>query len=218
MEIRRTANAGILLKLDGVSLLLDGVCREEYPYPATPPEERAALSESYPDVIAFTHAHNDHYDPDFAAVYQKQTNGVVLGPGELPGCRAVTEPVKVGNVIITPIKSRHIGVAGKTTDHVSFLIRGRKCVLFTGDASVLQWKNRQDLPAVDVVIAPYAYAATPSALELVKALGARELVVLHLPQRTRDPYGLWAPVDAVLEQGSGICVYIPDLCQTLFLP
>ena len=91
MQIRRTANAGILLMLDGKTVLLDGVCREEYPYPATPPLARAALSESWPDVIAFTHMHNDHYDPDFAADYKKQTNGVILGPESLPG--ATAEPV-----------------------------------------------------------------------------------------------------------------------------
>ena len=51
MEIRRTANAGVLLKLDGVSILMDGVCREVKPYPATPPEERALLSSCYPDVM-----------------------------------------------------------------------------------------------------------------------------------------------------------------------
>ena len=54
MELVRTANAGILLKLDGKTILLDGVCREVKPYPATPPETRAKLMESYPD-IRFSH-------------------------------------------------------------------------------------------------------------------------------------------------------------------
>ena len=73
MEIRRTANAGVLLKLDGISILMDGVCREIKPYPATPPEERDAICASYPDMVCFTHAHKDHYDPSFAAEYEKQT-------------------------------------------------------------------------------------------------------------------------------------------------
>ena len=43
MELVRTANAGILLKLDGKTILLDGVCREVKPYPATPPKLREQL-------------------------------------------------------------------------------------------------------------------------------------------------------------------------------
>lgn len=217
MEIRRTANAGILLTLDGVSILLDGVCREEYPYPATPPEERFDLSRCYPDVIAFTHAHNDHYDPDYAADYQKQTNGVILGPGDLPGCKATMESITVGGVTVTPIPSRHIGAAGRTTSHISFLIRGSRCVWFTGDSSPLYWKDQTHLPTPDVVVAPYAYAATPSALKLVKDLGAKVLVILHLPTRQQDPYGLWDGVEATLKQDCSLSAFIPDMSQTLSL-
>lgn len=216
MQIRRTANAGILLTLDGKTVLLDGACREEYPYPATPPQELALLRASWPDVIAFTHMHNDHYDPDFAADYKKQTNGVILGPVSLPG--ATAEPVCIGNLKIMTIPSRHIGAAGKTTDHVSFLIMGTKTVLFTGDATPLGWKNREDLPQIDVVAAPYAYAATPSALEIVKSLGAKDLVLLHLPDRGRDPYDLWTPVDATLIQAGDLPVYILEMSEMILLP
>ena len=37
MEIRRTANAGVLLKLDGVRILLDGLCDRVEGYLPTPP-------------------------------------------------------------------------------------------------------------------------------------------------------------------------------------
>ena len=69
MEIRRTANAGVLLTLDGVTILMDGVCREVKPYPVTPPEERDALSKCWPDVVAFTHSHPDHCDLSFVSEY-----------------------------------------------------------------------------------------------------------------------------------------------------
>lgn len=213
MELTRTANAGVLLKLDGVSILLDGVCREEYPYPATPPEIKAQLMEKMPDAVAFTHAHKDHYDPAFAA-YALQKNGVILGPED---CQGSMDPVTMGAVKITPIPSRHIGAAGKTTSHVSFVIEGSQCVLFTGDSSPLYWKDKTYLPVPDVVVAPYAYAATPSALELVKGLGAKELVILHLPPCANDPYDLWTPVETTLKQGSGIHTAIPDLGETMYL-
>lgn len=213
MQLRRTANAGVLLKLDGVTILMDGVCREEYPYPATPPEIKAELTANLPDAVAFTHAHNDHYDPDFAA-YALQKNGVILGPAD---CHGTMEPACVGTVKITPVTSRHIGAAGKSTCHISFVIEGSQCVWFTGDCSPLYWKNKTDLPVPDVVIAPYAYASTMPALELVKDLGAKDLVILHLPPRADDPYGLWQAVETTLEQGSGIRTHIPDLDQIISL-
>lgn len=213
MKLRRTANAGVLLKLDGVSILLDGVCREEYPYPATPPEIKAELMANLPDAVAFTHVHKDHYDPDFAA-YALQKNGVILGPDE---CQGTMESLAVDNVWITPVSNRHIGAAGKTVSHVSFIVQGSQCVWFTGDSSPLFWKGKTHLPAPDVVVAPYAYAATPTAMELVKELGAKKLVILHLPKRTEDPYQLWSAVESTLKQGRGVDTSIPDLGQTISL-
>ena len=200
MEIRRTANAGVLLKLDGVSILMDGVCREVKPYPATPPEERAALCQCWPDVVSFTHAHKDHYDPTFAAEYQKQTGGVILGPEDLPGCRSSMEAQRVREVTVTVIPSRHIGGAGKTTSHASFLVCGSKCIWFLGDSSPLLWKDRQDLPRPDVLIVPYAYANTPSGWAVTQALCPGQVVLLHMPERDRDDLGLWDAVDGVLSQ------------------
>lgn len=214
MELRRTANAGVLLKLDGVSILLDGVCREVSPYPATPPEERALLTASWPDVVAFTHAHKDHYDPVYAAEYQKQTNGVVLGPQTLPGVTATTEARQVGAVKIMPIPSRHIGAAGKDTPHVGFVIEGTKTVWFTGDASVSQWKGKPELPAPDVVIVPYAYANTPTSWAFTKSLQA-QVVLLHMPVREQDTLGLWAAVEATT--GTDQKLHIPAMSQTIFL-
>ena len=168
MEIRRTANAGVLLKLDGVSILLDGVCREVNPYLATPPEEREELSRCLPDVVAFTHTHKDHYDPGFAAFYSERTNGVILGPED---CRGIQSSVTVRGVTVMPIKSRHIGKAGQTVKHYSFIVSGTKCVWFLGDASPLQWRQTEDLPKPDVVIVPYAYAITDTAWQITRQFG-----------------------------------------------
>ena len=215
MEIRRTANAGVLLKLDGVTILLDGVCREVKPYPATPPEERELLSRCYPDVVAFTHSHKDHYDPAFAAEYIRQTGGVILGPEDLPGIRASMSPVSTNGVTVTPIPSRHIGAAGKTTPHVSFIIQGTKCVWFLGDAAPSQWRTRQDLPKPDVLIVPYAYANTPAGWSAARNLGAKAYVLVHMPEREQDTIGLWNAVETVAAQAENLIV--PQMGQTLML-
>ena len=207
MELRRTANAGILLKLDGITILMDGVCREVKPYPATPPEVKAELKAKLPDVIAFTHAHKDHYDPGFAAEILRQ-NGVILGPTD---CHGTIEPATVGAVRITPVESRLIGAAGKETAHVSFVIEGSACVWFTGDAAPTQW-SRMSLPAPDVLVVPYAYCITPSAWENTKRLGAKKVILLHMPLPEEDPLGLWTAVHSTVGEDP---LYIPAINETI---
>ena len=215
MEIRRTANAGVLLKLDGISILMDGVCREIKPYPATPPEERAAICASYPDMVCYTHSHKDHYDPSFAAEYEKQTGGVILGPGDLPGCSASMEKRTVGNVTVTPIVSRHIGKVGATISHASFIVKGSKCVWFLGDSSPTLWKDRADIPKPDVLIVPYAYTITPSGWALTRSLGAEKVILLHMPAREEDSIGLWAATEATTAMPDALL--IPAMGQTITL-
>ena len=211
MEIRRTANAGVLLKLDGVTILMDGVCREVKPYPATPPEVKAELTENMPDIVAFTHAHKDHYDPGFAA-NAMQKNGVILGPSD---CHGSMEQLTVGNVRITPIPSRHIGGAGKTTPHASFIIEGSRCIWFTGDAAPTQWQ-RCDLPKPDVLIVPYAYCATPSAWSATRNLGAKQVVLVHMPAVQDDEIGLWKAVkDTVSDPCADLDFFVPDMHEII---
>ena len=216
MEIRRTANAGVLLKLDGLSLLLDGVCREVSPYPATPEEERIRLLQSCPDILAFSHTHLDHCDPAFASAWQKQTGRVILCPGEIPDCRTSSKIFHRREITIIPIETRHIGKTEPGLRHCSYVIRGSRCVWFLGDASPLQWKGRkgrEELPAPDVLICPYAYASTPAAWQITGSLGAKEILILHLPDRQTDPFGLWMQVEntagdvvKILEMGESICL------------
>ena len=208
MELTRTANAGMLLKLDGVTILMDGVCREVRPYPATPPEIKAQLTENIPDAVAFTHSHKDHYDPGFAAAVMRK-NGVILGPSD---CHGSMEPLTVGGVRITPVPSRHIGTAGKTTQHVSFLIEGSLCIWFTGDATPTQWQ-KADLPRPDVLVVPYAYCNTETAWTATQRLGAERVILLHMPAPEEDSIGLWDAVRVAVGDNPGL--YIPAMNETV---
>ena len=223
MELRRTANAGVLLKLDGVTILMDGVCREVKPYPATPPEVKEELKANLPDAVAFTHAHKDHYDPGFAA-YFLQKNGVILGPSD---CHGSMEPRTVGKVRITPVSSRHIGAAGKMIAHASFIIEGSLCVWFTGDAAPAQWRQHS-FPKPDVLIVPYAYCNTASAWAATKKLGSKTVVLVHMPKSEEEAVDLWSsvkettgyPCEPACEGNkSGISpdLYIPDMNETVLI-
>lgn len=193
MFIKRTASAGILLKLDGASILLDGVCREVQPYPATPLWVKRELEEQLPDAVCYTHAHKDHYDPSFARYYTQQTGSAIVAPASLGGCNTA----QINDVKITAVPSRHIGKVGMDIDHVSFVIEGTKCVWFMGDSAPLQWRGRTDLPQPDVLLIPYAYLLSEPTWAFTRSMGAK-IVLLHMPTRDNDPIGLWSAVSEVV--------------------
>lgn len=211
MEIKRTANAGVLLMLDGVRVLLDGVSREILPYLPTPEEVRKELLQAPADVLCFTHQHADHYDAAFVSEYLQKTAGPILGPADIPFCRQ--ETMQIGGVCITQILSRHIG-KHESIGHVSFILEGSKCVWFMGDASPLQWRGRTDLPHPDILIAPYAYA-TGSGWQISQSLGADAIVLVHLPERSNDIYSLWDAVEETVGQGSRERLFLPSIGEEI---
>lgn len=213
MEIKRTANAGVLLRLDGKRILLDGVCREVKPYLATPLELRGALLQEKPDVVAFTHAHADHYDPSFVSEYLQSAAGPIMGPADIPF--STQDTIRVGEVTITPVDSHHMGKA-EPMGHRSYIIQGSKCVWFMGDASPLHWLERTDLPRPDVLLAPYGFVIGRG-WEITRALNPGMLLLLHLPDRMGDIYGLWDAVEHTVASDSHPIVLIPKMGETIRL-
>lgn len=124
------------------------------------------------------------------------------------------EQLRVGEITVTAVPSRHIGKSEPGLSHHSLIIQGSKCVWFMGDAAPLQWKNRTDLLKPDVLIAPYAYANTKAAWELTCTL-ADKVVLLHLPERTNDPYGLWQTVETTTAGATNL--HIPQIGETVCL-
>ena len=210
MILKRTANAGILLALDSVSILFDGVSREGTAYPATTVDMQDFLIQAKPDAVCFSHIHPDHFDEDFALRYAEKVGGQVIGPvGEQ--LSSTTDSVQVGTVKITPIDTRHIGKVGINMPHMSFIAEGTSCVWFLGDAAVLQWKNKNDLPKPDVLIVPFAYATTATSWEITKSLGAKHIVIVHMPDKDNDPYQLWQSVMTTIDDQNAVEIWIPDI-------
>lgn len=211
MEIQRTANAGVLLKMDGVSILLDGLADRVEGYLPTPAQMAEGLLENPPDILAFTHDHPDHCSHALLSQYRKQNLRPIFGPESLS-----LGAVRVGGVTITPVESRHLGKVEPGLQHVSYIIKGSQCVWFMGDAAPLQWKNRADLPRPDLLIGPYAYANTKSAWELTKSL-TDKMILLHLPSREEDTYDLRNTVDATVSNKGDVSVWIPEIGETITL-
>ena len=211
MLIQRTANAGVLLQLDNAKILLDGFCKADGPYLATPDHIRDALMADPPDILAFTHEHDDHFHGALAEQYRKQTLRPILGPENLP-YGTTTRGVAVGGVGILPVKSRHIGKEYFHLPHVSYCIQGSKTIWFLGDAAPSQWLGREE--KADVIIAPFAYALSESAWRMTCSM-TKTVVLVHMPLRDNDPAALWPQVEAVTGKFCPVELHIPALGEKL---
>ena len=210
MELQRTANAGVLLKMDGVSILLDGLADRVEGYLPTPGAMAEKLLENPPDALVVTHYHPDHCSDALLLTYRKQNLRPIYGPESL-----YSGAIQVGEVTVTPVASRHIGKTEPGLLHTSYILQGSKCVWFMGDAAPLQWKNRIDLPKPDVLIAPYAYGNTKAVWDMSCAL-TKNIVLLHLPDKENDPYRLWEAVEATT-RGATANLWIPQIGETIII-
>ena len=211
MLLSRVSNAGVLVDLDGVKILLDGFCRQEGPYMATPTAIRESLLADPPDMLAFTHDHPDHFDGETVAKYRKQTLRPVIGPENLP-YGTTCHGVAVGGVSVLPVKSRHIGKEYFHVPHVSYDIEGSKSVWFLGDAVPSQWHGIDR--KADVIIAPFSYALSDSAWRMTCQL-ADTVVLVHMPLRENDPAQLWPQMEAVTGKHCPVKLYVPAIGETL---
>lgn len=213
MQIKRTANAGVLLGLDGKSILLDGVCQEVKPYLATPAQMYEALLRDPPDAIAFSHTHPDHYWPSFVSDYLQKAAGPVIGPADI--AFADTHTVRLGTVRIIPVQCRHLGRSEQIA-HRSYIIQGSRCVWFMGDATTEHWLEQTQLPHPDVMIAPYAFASGHG-WQVTKELNPDVLVLVHMPEKDQDIHGIWDGVTRTVGKDKHPMVIVPEMGQTVQL-
>ena len=207
MEIRRTANAGVLLKLDDVTILLDGVSRQVSAYLPTPTQEKQRLLQNLPDAVVFTHRHPDHYDPDFAAAYE-----LAAGKATLPQSPSTF----VSKVCIHAVPTRHMGKTDPDLQHVSFVLQGSKCVWFMGDAAPQQLKLLSAFPKPDVLVIPFPYLATAVTVKQIEAFLPCRIVLVHMPARDDDPDGIWEMVGPAMKT-LGQYIHCPDIGENLTL-
>lgn len=207
LTVLRTANAGVLLELDGAKILLDGVSPAVYPYPATSAALRSQLLSTPVDALVYTHTHEDHYDPQFYNTFYENFAGPVMGPAEIPF--STLQAQQVGQVVISAKKTRHIG---KNCDisHNSYLIQGSKCIWFMGDATPLQADVFANWPKPDILMVPYGFVIGKG-WQICKALQPDAVVILHLPDPQQDIYHLRESVEQTVGADSYPRVWIPSI-------
>ena len=220
MELRRTANAGILLRLDDKEILLDGVCREVKPYSATPQLELDRLMARWPDAVAFTHTHEDHFDPAFAESYHAATGRMAISTAQAaklyPQSICALGEANVGAVRLTAVSTRHLGRGGLDTEHCGFVVQGSQTLWFMGDGAPAQLKHYAAFKKPDVLVLPFAYLSTPAALRQVQEFLPCKVVLLHMPLPESDDVGLWQAVAPALD-ALREWVVVPQMGQTITL-
>ncbi len=190
MNITLTANAGVLIELDGLRILLDGVCEPTEYYLGTPKIIRDELIAYFPDAVGFTHKHSDHFDNGYAELYKQKTLRPIFG--------SECSSLRVGGVELSAIDTRHLGKTD--VSHKSFIIKGSRSIFFMGDASPTELRRLTDIVIPDVLIAPFAYFSTEAALRMTEAADAKELVLVHMPSKENDPSGIWKSVDDIIKR------------------
>ena len=221
MQIKRVSNAGVLVALDGVLLLLDGVCQGYSFYLTQPPELLAELERHPPDLLAYTHSHPDHFEPGFAARFYEKTRRPVLGTAEvaelLPEVPVERGSVTINGVSVTPVPSCHLGANLAQYPHVSYLIEGSKRIFVVGDAAPLCWTDGISSLRPDVLVAPYPYVTTTVGRQTVLRFAPQSVMLVHMPAKDFDPEGLWPMTERALQKFKEIPVQIPELGEIGYL-
>lgn len=164
IELIYTANAGLLIKSDHKSLLIDGLARaENLLYSDTPWDLASKMISGEPpfhhvDAMLYTHAHPDHFSAELTADFltehpetqlvcghavleRLQTYSDAKTEAFLSRCHAFTEdrprPITKSDIEILPIKTLHMGPEFKHVEHYSFLIEMDGVnILIIGDAEL----------------------------------------------------------------------------------
>lgn len=166
LEVTLVANAGVLLRWKGVTLLLDGIYgREGHPFSNLPPEAWQAMRTGEPpferlDYLLFTHAHPDHFSPEMtlALLRERRVKGVFL-----PDTRSVRESGLADflqergipsvllshetdraayrvepDVTVRAFSTLHLDEKYRHVHHFCYLLRfGEKNILFTADVDYI---------------------------------------------------------------------------------
>ena len=212
ISLRYIANAGVLLTISGVDILIDAPIRDGIPpYATSSPAEREKLEQArspYDRVAAIliTHWHEDHFDARAVAAHLTANARVVLisAPEVVDRVRAVapalesarlravlpapgtSDLVRLGALPIRVLRIRHNPTRRLPEQHVGFLVGEPPTVLHTGDADPApdNFALLRDLPPVDLALVPFWFVQGEGNWQFVRtALAPRRIAALHVPPR-----------------------------------
>jgi L-ascorbate metabolism protein UlaG (beta-lactamase superfamily) len=231
LALRYVANAGVLVTLGDVRVLIDAPIREGIPpYATSDAAERDRLERARPpydrvDAILITHWHEDHFNAEAVAAHLSLNGRATLisSPEVVARVRAAAPHLpaaRLQGVLPAPGASTLLRVGGLPVRvlrirHVGFLIGEREAVLHTGDADPAadNFALLRALPPVDLALVPFWFMQSASNRQFVRdSIAPRRVVALHLPPDDADDVQrafTQASVSAVLLTQPGRDVVLP---------
>lgn len=207
------SNAGVVLALGGVSLMVDGIYNAGgLPFSDVPGDILAAVR---PDYLAFTHTHHDHLDQGRLEAYLavRLVQGLLLPPGvraDRHGAPGVVMKGTGGTVAwrgLTVRWARTPHLDHAKPEHHSFVVAGGgAAVLVAGDAmpspqlAALCAGERLDA----ALLTPF-FLQDPEGRRLLETIGVPDQVLLyHLPRVEDDAHNLLRLAQRQVERWGGL--------------
>lgn len=203
MKFQYVSNAGIILDVDGRQIGIDCLCEDSSKlYQDTPPQIREELK---PDILIFTHEHEDHFCADYVkeawernpqlVIYSTERTIKFLQEINIPEDNlyqvADGEEIKIDSLHITFMQSIHEGEQYADIPNLTLLIKIEdQHLVVAGDAMpckqlferIATWS-----PHVDWFFAPFPYVGLRSTRKLMKEyLDINNIFVLHQPRPEAD--------------------------------
>lgn len=210
VAVRYVANAGVLVTIGNVRVLIDAPIRDGIaPYATSSSAERERLEGALPpydgiDAVLITHWHEDHFSPEAVAAHlarnrravvvsspevieRVRTVGTGLSDSRLRGVLpppGASELVTVSGLPVRLLRVRHNPARRLPEQHVGFLIGDGSTVLHTGDADPKadNFALLRDLPRVDLALVPFWFMLTDANRQFVRqAIRPQRVAAMHLP-------------------------------------
>lgn len=197
------SNAGIIFEVDGRRIGVDCLCKDSSKlYQDTPTQIR---EESQPDILIFTHEHEDHFCAEYVKeAWEKNPQLVIYSTDETINILqkmnisednlyqvADGEAIEIDSLHITFMQSIHEGEQYADIQNLTLLIKIEdKHLVVTGDAMpckelferIAAWS-----PHIDWLFVPFPYVGLRSTRKLMREhLDIKNIFVLHQPRKEAD--------------------------------
>jgi L-ascorbate metabolism protein UlaG (beta-lactamase superfamily) len=218
-KLTYTANAGVMITIDGKKLLIDALNSSVHPlYKRTPEDIAEKLINGIPPydsitAVLITHSHLDHFDEKkVAELLDKSPDTVVVSTSEvisiireqlkvkddsrlisLSPNRQESTRLELQGIGITAFALTHEGNIDNNIDNLAFLIEGSKNILHLGDAAPIRENYvTLELPQLelDLLIANFPYISLPAGRNIISEyIKPKKIAIVHLPHEEEDRFG-----------------------------
>lgn len=225
MFIYHISNCGLLIKLAGKNILIDGIFCDENPFNPMRADIEKDIFEGNElfknlDCILFTHCHKDHFDINKVLEFQRQHPkiNIVVPKDSAMNREAFMMVAKkgcftIGDMKVTYYKTPHMHTGkNDNVDHASFIFEGDgKRIFVSGDmeltegmTEILREYGRYDVGVLNPII-----IANKKWRERLLRIDMDKKYIYHIPLEENDTYAYrTVALNAVKKQGEhlGYCV------------